>query len=282
LDNEERAANAHDPPNPPKPSRLTRAVENIKRCREHRRSERQKENPQDRAARKTAAATVWIAVFTFVTIGVGVSQFVIFWKQLSEMQSTGKQTDDLIRATKESADAAKNAAKAASDQNAITRAQIKASLNIPDEPNSTIRIGPDGTIAVDLYIFNTGQSWARDIYFTVAVIVRNGRGQIYGGGSPAYGAEFDVSPQSPWHHTVDFFDIKFPVSAVNNSDELDVSVRVAMDYTDLFDERVHRLFQLKAQRGDDKIKCCTIKELETPVELQRNLDPSRIPPIPAK
>jgi methyl-accepting chemotaxis protein len=79
--------------------------------------------------------------------------------QLREMQSTGKQTDELIKATKQSADAARDAANAATRANATTRAQIDSHLVIPDQPQSTIRIEPDGTIALDLYVANLSQTW---------------------------------------------------------------------------------------------------------------------------
>jgi hypothetical protein len=45
---------------------------------------RQKESTQDRAAKRTARATIWIAVFTVVLAGVGIYQGSAIWGQLAE------------------------------------------------------------------------------------------------------------------------------------------------------------------------------------------------------
>jgi hypothetical protein len=201
--------------------------------------------------------------------------------QLDAMQGQLSEMRKAYAPLKDSADAAKTAANAALAANATTRSQINASLIIPDEPDSTIRIGPDGSIAIDLYVANIGQSWARDVYLNVEVTVRNGGKPIYRG-PPAFGGEFDVSPQTPWHHTIADFKPKFPVTIVNSGDELDVAVTIAMSYSNIFDERIHRIFQLQASRGDMDGRCCTPKELENSVELQRYPDLSRLPAIPTK
>jgi hypothetical protein len=125
LDKEEGASDTEQPPNPPEPSRFTRAVDYVKSYREHRRTAYQKETPADRATRRTAVATIWIAAFTFVTIGVGISQFVIFWKQLGEMQSSGSQADKMIESTSKVAEGAAKNAEAASATVGLLQNQLK-------------------------------------------------------------------------------------------------------------------------------------------------------------
>jgi hypothetical protein len=86
LDNQVSAGNYEKASEPAKPSRLSRAIENIKGYFEKSRAEKQKKGPEDRAATSTARATWAIAFLTLATIGVGISQYVIFDHQLKVMQ----------------------------------------------------------------------------------------------------------------------------------------------------------------------------------------------------
>jgi hypothetical protein len=81
-----------------------------------RRARKKNETPQDRAARRTAAATWWIAAFTFVAVGVGISQAIIANRtlvaisgQLTEMQSSSAQVERSITASNRIADESKAA-----------------------------------------------------------------------------------------------------------------------------------------------------------------------------
>lgn len=69
-----------------KPNWILRCIRKIKRYFQRRRAEKKKEDATDRAARSTANATWAIAFLTIVTICVGISQYVIFGRQLSVMQ----------------------------------------------------------------------------------------------------------------------------------------------------------------------------------------------------
>jgi len=113
------------------PSRWARFVGNLKRYRDERRAKKKEENPQDRAARRTAIATVFIAIFTLATVGIGGFQFFILrgqliamQGQLSEMKSGGKQTGDLVVATQNLATAAST--QATNTSNLVTAAQNEA------------------------------------------------------------------------------------------------------------------------------------------------------------
>jgi hypothetical protein len=58
----------------------------IKRCFENHHRDKEKENPQDRASRLTARATVWMAIFTGAIFVVGLLQYLVFNRQLGVMQ----------------------------------------------------------------------------------------------------------------------------------------------------------------------------------------------------
>jgi hypothetical protein len=72
------------------------------------RANKSKETPQDRAARRTANATVWIAFFTAAVIVVGACQYYAIKGQLDEMRSGSVDTQNLVKATSDLAAAAKN------------------------------------------------------------------------------------------------------------------------------------------------------------------------------
>lgn len=69
-----------------KPNWIFRAISKIYSHFHLHRAEKKKESAADRAATSTARATWAIAFLTVVTIGVGVSQYVIFSRQLTVMQ----------------------------------------------------------------------------------------------------------------------------------------------------------------------------------------------------
>jgi hypothetical protein len=76
------------PTNEPKENWIIRSINKIQSKREQRKSDKKNESPQDRAARRTANATVWIAGFTCVSVAIGVSQAIITNRQLSVMEKT--------------------------------------------------------------------------------------------------------------------------------------------------------------------------------------------------
>lgn len=82
-------------------SKRVRAVWGIghrKRKMHQRAAKYKKETPTDKAARRTATATVWMAVFTFVLVAVAGGTLVILRNQLREMHEGGTQTDKIIKA----------------------------------------------------------------------------------------------------------------------------------------------------------------------------------------
>jgi hypothetical protein len=90
----EDGGNQPDPPGDrQKPNWIARCVSEFKRYRDKRRAEKYHESATDKASRSTSRATWAIAVFTLATIGVGISQYVIFSRQLNEMRATREGGD---------------------------------------------------------------------------------------------------------------------------------------------------------------------------------------------
>lgn len=114
-----------------KPSRLVRFVATItEKLREYC-AKKKKETPQDKFSRRLANATVVIAVFTLVSVGVGAltytaikGQLDVMQGQLNEMKSTGRQTDALIAANQKLADAAVKQAQAAAASASAIQGQL--------------------------------------------------------------------------------------------------------------------------------------------------------------
>jgi hypothetical protein len=78
----------------------------LKRKSLQRAEQRKNETPADRAARVTAAATAWMAAFTFVLAVTSGLTFLILRNQLKEMRDSGTDTHNLAYATRNLADAA--------------------------------------------------------------------------------------------------------------------------------------------------------------------------------
>ena len=88
---------------------IARGVSYLERKLQERRSNREKENAADRAARRTADAT-WVIVFlTIVIMAVGFLQWRSMQGQLKEMRSSGDDTKNLVKAAQDSAKAAQDA-----------------------------------------------------------------------------------------------------------------------------------------------------------------------------
>ena len=74
------------------------------------------ESPTDKAARRTAVATIWMAIFTFILATTSGFTIWILKNQLREMREGGVDTRALADAAKVQAQAAKDMSDAAADQ----------------------------------------------------------------------------------------------------------------------------------------------------------------------
>ena len=80
------------------PNRLVRFVSYAKRKMDQRAATKATETAADKAARITAQATVWMAVFTFVLCFISVGTLLILRNQLMEMHEGGIDTHALATA----------------------------------------------------------------------------------------------------------------------------------------------------------------------------------------
>ena len=86
MDDEVSAQHTNNPTAGDLSSRQIWPIGKIKTYLEKRRAKEKEENASDRAARSTARATWAIAFLTIATIGVGISQYIIFGGQLDVMK----------------------------------------------------------------------------------------------------------------------------------------------------------------------------------------------------
>ena len=115
----------------------TRFISNVKRKMHDRHAKKQEESPVDRAARRTANATIWLAVVTVVLAGVSVLTLRILNRQLGEMQGSGKQTDKLICLYQKQVG---QLAKQAKDTHALAIAAEKQAKQALAQANATNRL----------------------------------------------------------------------------------------------------------------------------------------------
>jgi len=73
-------------------------IDYVKRKMSQRKTKKQNETPSDKAARRTAIATIWMAIFTFVLAFTSGLTIWILKNQLKEMRDSGTQTDRIIAA----------------------------------------------------------------------------------------------------------------------------------------------------------------------------------------
>jgi hypothetical protein len=76
----------------------TRLVSYAKCKLQERKAKKQNESPTDRAARRTAAATVWMAIFTLILATTSAFTIWILKNQLTEMHTGGQDTRTLAEA----------------------------------------------------------------------------------------------------------------------------------------------------------------------------------------
>jgi hypothetical protein len=87
LSNQQGSTNTNPPSDAPFFPIWPNGVAKIKRHLHKRRADHQKESPQDRFARRTATATVWIAIFAVISATVGLLQYCSISGQLDEMRA---------------------------------------------------------------------------------------------------------------------------------------------------------------------------------------------------
>jgi hypothetical protein len=107
LTDEGERSRSRPPVQAPGNNGWVRFVGYVKRKRYERATKKKSETPTDRAARRTAAATAWMAGFTFVLAATSGLTIWVLKNQLREMHQSGADTHDLAVAAGKQADAAK-------------------------------------------------------------------------------------------------------------------------------------------------------------------------------
>jgi hypothetical protein len=161
LNNQQEGQSAEPPNETSKSNWIVWCVTEIKRKFEQRRAEKKHETAQDRATRRTATATICIAIFTAVTFGVACSTYLVLHGQLevmrgqlTEMESAGRQTEKLIAANQDLAKASKRQAEVAATQaEAAAKQALAAAESVKTARESLIAaqramIGPTGASIV--------------------------------------------------------------------------------------------------------------------------------------
>jgi len=162
LNDADRPADANHAVKHPRWYRKVWLVRYVKRKLDERKAEKQKETPTDRAARITANATFWIAVFTFVSVGVSVGTFLILRKQLNEMHDSGVDTHTL--------------AEQALSQGTLLRQQIVGTFgavipNVHPGPQAIIDAELTHYQGISLTYVNIGKVKAKN-FFAEATLIR--------------------------------------------------------------------------------------------------------------
>lgn len=106
-----------------------------------RRAQHEKESAQDRSSRRTATATVWIAVFAVITVFVSSLQYFSFQGQLGVMQS---QLDEM-------------------------RASRRPWLTVDTAIAGPLNLNPAPMVAIDFVATNIGQSPAIETWINTAL-----------------------------------------------------------------------------------------------------------------
>jgi hypothetical protein len=113
LTDTDESSNTNPPIQAPRSNRWTRLVSYIKSKTQERKAKKQNETSADRAARRTAVATIWMAIFTLVLAATSGFTIWILKNQLREMHEGGIDTHALAEATGDMATAASDQADAA-------------------------------------------------------------------------------------------------------------------------------------------------------------------------
>lgn len=177
----------------PRRKRWSRFIRYVKRKAHERRSKKQRESSADRAARRTANATVWMAIFTVVLSFVSVGTLLVLKRQLKEMHEGGVDTHALAEAAKQQSCAAKSFASSAASIDAGVhdavwqlRGQVKTSGQLAAvtkqmyeaETGAVIKLGDialrrmekDKAFNVNVYFTNGGKFSPDSVHYESKVL----------------------------------------------------------------------------------------------------------------
>jgi hypothetical protein len=138
-------------------ARIISLIEDVKRNTEQKPPGQDTTNPDSHSLTRY---TYYLTIATWVIAGAAILTFGAGLLQYWALTSTDS-------ATHIAAKAAQDSAKAAIVANETTRAQLAPYLIIPDDPASKIKVAKDGGVSGTIYVENTGQTPARDVYIEI-------------------------------------------------------------------------------------------------------------------
>ena len=162
----------------------TRFVSNVKSEMHKRRAKEQEESSMDRAARRTATATIWMAVFTVILAATSIGTAWILKNQLGEMHEGGIDTHNLATAADRIDDAADSFSKSSTHINQGVSDAVTKLGQQADDSESFFRTDERAWVVIDqisvleshpadatfpphfkygLYAKNVGKTVARDV-----------------------------------------------------------------------------------------------------------------------
>ena len=153
-----------------KPSRIARSVSAIQSYLKKRRSEKKQQTAADRAARSTARATWFIAFLTLATICVGVSQYLIFSRQLDEMRRTREDGDKSFADQLAVMQAQANAMQGQLDQMAVDQRPWLSVSNLSVDGLRVFPVGAGVLASATYKVINLGHSPAVAVFINTDLV----------------------------------------------------------------------------------------------------------------
>jgi hypothetical protein len=138
VDDKDKTTNPEPKVQPPSDPWRARFIRYAKSKMDERKAKKQKETPTDRAARVATKATVWIAIFTCVSVAVSIGTFLILKSQLKEMHDSGTDTHALAQEAKTQAEKTSDMADAAQKIRQAANGIVSQEQRIADETQKAL------------------------------------------------------------------------------------------------------------------------------------------------
>lgn len=168
MGNQESSTKPATPSKNSIPDLIGRGITYAKRKYHERRARKAQESTADRAARRTAVATVWIAISTAATVGIGITHYIVFHGQLKvmqdqllEVQKTSEQTDAIIEIQRNQANAVITASRVLIDNQRPQLSIEQAEATAPLVFNNGARMG------VKFFFKNVGKTGIEDAHYSI-------------------------------------------------------------------------------------------------------------------
>jgi hypothetical protein len=194
---------------------------------------RSEEGKEDRGRKIIDVITLIVLTLTLIALS---ETYVAISDQVEEMKKVYQPISD-------SASAAANSAKAALQANELNRAQLRAHISIPENPESGIRITAN-SLDVKLEISNTGESTARSTQINLNIAIE-GRGNSLVSTGTQVLIFNDIPKGAVEEKTVQFVNAQpEKTKAILGSGVGIIHVNCDIHYADIFDEAIHTKFTL--------------------------------------